>query len=62
MTLDRVATAYNVPATELKAVNGIPAAVPCPTELKQVEKLVPGFDPQHVRDWLLARQKQPAHQ
>ena len=59
MTLDQIGTAYNVPTSELRAANGIPADVPDSTELKQVEKLVPGFDPQHVRDWLLARQKQP---
>ena len=57
MTLDQIATAYNVPAAELKAANGIPAEVPGSTELKQVEKLVPGFDPQRIRDWLLARQQ-----
>ncbi len=57
MTLDQIATAYNVPAAELKVANGIPADVPGSTELKHVEKIVSGFNPQQVRDWLLARQK-----
>ena len=58
MTIEQVATAYQVPLDELKAATGIPADVPGSTELKQVEKLAPGFEPQTVRDWLLARQKQ----
>ena len=57
MTLEQVATAYQVPLDELKAATGIPADVPGSTELKQVEKLAPGFEPQKVRDWLLARQQ-----
>jgi len=57
MTLDQIATAYAVPLDELKAATGIPADVPGATELKQVEKSVPGFNPQTIRDWLLARQK-----
>ncbi len=57
MTLDQIATAYSVPLDELKAATGIPADVPGATELKQVEKSVPGFNPQTIRDWLLARQK-----
>ncbi len=57
MTVEQVATAYGVPLDELKAATGIPADVPGSTELKQVEKLAPGFEPQTVRDWLLARQK-----
>lgn len=56
MTLDQIATAYRVPLDGLKEGAGIPAAVPGSTELKQIEKLAPGFSPQAVRDWLQARQ------
>lgn len=57
MTLDQIATAYGLPVAELKAGVGIPPDVPDTVELKQVEKQVPGFNPQIVRDWLLARQR-----
>lgn len=58
MTLEQIATAYQLPVSELKAGVGIAPDVPDTVELKQVEKLVPGFSAQRVRDWLLARQTQ----
>jgi hypothetical protein len=57
MTIEQIAAAYNVSTDELKAGTGIPADVADTTELKQVEKLVPDFSAQRVRDWLLARRK-----
>ena len=57
MTIEQVATAYEVTPDELKAATGIPADVPDSTALRDVERLAPGFSAQRVRDWLLARQK-----
>lgn len=57
MTIEQVATAYQVTPDELKAATGIPADIPDSTALRDVERLAPGFSAQRVRDWLLARQK-----
>lgn len=58
MTIEQIAAAYDLTPDELKAGVGIPSEVADTSELKEVEKLVPGFSAQRVRDWLLARQRQ----
>jgi hypothetical protein len=57
MTIEQVATAYQVRPADLKSATGIPSEVPDSTALRDVERLAPGFSAQGVRDWLLARQK-----
>ena len=57
MTIEQVATAYQVTPNELKSATGIAADVPDSTALRDVERLAPGFSAQRVRDWLLAHQK-----
>ena len=57
MTIEQVATAYQVTPAELKAGTGIPTDVPDSTALREVERLAPSFSAQRVRDWLLARQR-----
>jgi hypothetical protein len=57
MTIEQVATAYQVTPAALKSATGIPADVPDSTTLRDVERLAPGFSAQRVREWLLARQK-----
>ena len=57
MTIEQVATAYQVTPDELKSATGIATDVPDSTALRDGERLAPGFSAQRVRDWLLARQK-----
>jgi hypothetical protein len=55
MTVAEVASAYEVPVTELYARFGVPANTPPTTQLKDLEPVAPGFNVTALRDWLRAR-------
>jgi hypothetical protein len=50
MTLNDVATAYQVPAAEILAAFGLPADTPGTTQLKSLES--PTFSVPNLREWL----------
>lgn len=52
MTLQQVMDGLNVSQTELYPLAGIPADVPSSTALKDLEKIVPGFEVSALREKL----------
>lgn len=52
MTINDVLTAYKVPQAEFYAGLNLPADLPLTTQMKDIEKKVPGFSVDAVRTWL----------
>lgn len=53
MTLDDVATAYNIPASEILAAFDLPAGTPGDAQIKTLESDT--FSPANLRTWLKTR-------
>lgn len=59
MSLQQVIDGVKIPKDELYALVGIPVDIPTTTALKDLEKLIPGFETSMVRDALAARVATP---
>lgn len=57
MTLDEIATAYNIPLAEILAAFNLPADTPGSSQIKSLESDT--FSPTNLRTWLKTRMGQP---
>ena len=55
MTLEQVSTGFQIPQAELYQLLGIPREIPFDTPLKEMEKLIAGFEVSAVRDAVAQR-------
>jgi hypothetical protein len=55
MTIKEVLDAYKVPQEEFYTKFGIPADLPVTSQIKEIEKIAPGFSTDGLRTWLTER-------